>query len=259
MAILGWRCGAVAVALLASVAVAGAAEERVVTVADHDWPPFMFGGKPGQPKGLVKELLELCLPAAGYRPDFRDLPIRRAFAYLQEGRLDVNVMSVSVERQAYALYGSVPLFTSSYRPVVRASSQVEVRSAPDLDPLRLGHLAGLAYSPEFLAYVEGRLEAGTAVTATSQEALLRMLLAGRLDVFVIPRESLVWRARAMGVADRVRVLPYDVRTSDYYVAVARRSARVADPPAFLAAVDACIAETRRDGRHRAILARYGLD
>jgi hypothetical protein len=86
-----------------------------------------------------------------------------------------------------------------------------------------------------------------------------MLLGHHIDIFVIPRESLVWRVREMGVGDQVKVIPYDVRTSDYFLAVSRRSDRLAEPQPFLDAVDSCLRSAKRDGRHAAILAEYGIE
>jgi ABC-type amino acid transport substrate-binding protein len=257
----GCAVGALLVlACLVPAAAAQAPEEAVtVRVANHDWPPFLFGDDREHPQGLIRDLLEACLPATGLAHEYHFYPINRVFAYLEEGKLDVNVMSRTPARELFAQYGREPLFTSSYRPVVRASSTVTIESLADLDPLKLGHLAGLRYTPEVLAYVERRVAAGPAVTAPTQESLIQMLLAGRVDVFVIPVESLAWRARQMGVARQVRALPFEVRRSEYFVTVSRRSERIKDRQGFLDAVDACLEAARQDGRHAAVLAKYGLE
>jgi polar amino acid transport system substrate-binding protein len=248
------------VAMLALVLSASVIDgaEPVVIIADHDWAPFLFAGKKGAPDGIIKELMARCLPGTGFRGEFRYYPIKRMFSYLEEGRIDVNVMSYSADREAYAVYGREPIFTSSYRPFVRADRDLEIASLSDLDPLRLGHLAGLEVSPEYQDYLESRRRGGSLTTTTTQESLIRMLLADRIDVFVLPRESLAWRLQEMGLSERIRALDLDVRSSPYFVTVSIASPRIAEPAAFLGTIDTCIAEAKRSGAHEEILERYGV-
>ena len=233
-------------------------EEDTVVIADHDWAPFLFAGRQDAPKGIVKELMELCLPSTGLRGEFHYYPINRMFAYLEEGRIDVNVMSFSKEREAYAVYGREPIFTSSYRPIVRAESKPEIESLADLDQLRLGHLAGLQVSPEYQAYLEQRRRRASLTTTTTQESLIKMLIAGRIDVFVLPRESLAWALEEMSLGDRITALDLDIRSSPYYVTVSKASARIPDAREFLDAMDRCIAAAKRSGVHGEVFERYGV-
>jgi ABC-type amino acid transport substrate-binding protein len=181
------------------------------------------------------------------------------FTYLEEGKIDVNVMSRTAEREAYAGYGRETMFSSSYRPFVRADRNHDIRSLQDLDGLRVGHLAGLECSPAYRSYIDARIAEGTVVVTTTQESLIRMLLADRIDVFVLPRESLSWRVHTMGARDQIRSIDLDIRTSDYYVTVSRNSELVADNGVFLEAMDACLIQAKRDGSHARILHRYGIE
>jgi ABC-type amino acid transport substrate-binding protein len=245
-------------ALLLHAAPVAGQDEKVVVVADHDWAPFLFAGKKDAPKGIVKELMELCLPSTGFRAEFKHYPINRMFAYLEEGRIDVNVMSFGEDREAYVVYGREPIFTSSYRPFVLAHRDIEVGSMSDLDPLRLGHLAGLHVSPEYQEYLESRRRRGGLTTTTTQESLIRMLLAERIDVFVLPLESLAWRLKEMDLEDRLKVLDLDLRSSPYYVTVSKASPRISRAREFLDAMDRCITESKRTGAHSEVLEGYGV-
>jgi len=249
--------GVIALALTLAAVIAGG-EDKAVVIADHDWAPFLFAGKRGAPDGIIKELMGLCLPATGFVGDFQYYPIKRMFVYLEKGRIDVNVMSHSAEREAYAMYGREPIFTSTYRPFVLADRDIHADSLSALDPLRLGDLAGLEVSPEYGEYLESRRRRGTLTTTTTQESLIRMLLAGRIDVFVLPRESLAWTLKEGGLEDRIKALDLDVRSNTYFVTVSRASTHVPEPRAFLDAFDRCIAEAKRSGAHREILEKYGV-
>ncbi len=171
---------------------------KTIVIADHDWPPYLFAGKQGSPKGIIKEVVELCLPATGYTAEFKFYPINRMFSYLEEGKIDVNIMSFNRQRDRYARYGEETIFVSSYHPFVLAEREIQITSLHGFDDLKLGHLAGLRYSPELLAYVEARIADATAVTTLTQEPLIKILLAGRIGVFVLPRESLACRVKTIG-------------------------------------------------------------
>jgi ABC-type amino acid transport substrate-binding protein len=97
------------------------------------------------------------------------------------------------------------------------------------------------------------------VTTTTQESLVKMLIAGRIDVFVLPRESLAWRVQQLGVRYQIKALELDLWTSEYYVTVSKKSAVVTDAGVFLARMDACLREAKADGRYAAVLAKYGIE
>ena len=230
-----------------------------VIVNDLSWPPYYLGGQPDRPKGFAKEVLELCIPETGFTPHFVPYPIPRMYPMLENGTLDVHIVSHRPEREAYLAYGTEPVFHSSYRPVVRVGSGIEIHSIEDFDPLRLGHISGLKYTEAFLDYVERRDKEGHLETVTQEEIALRMLVAGRIDVYVGSPPGARWVAQEMGIGDRIEVLDFDLRTRPYYVVVSKRSANVHDPVAFHDAVDRCLREIKSDGRYAEIARRYGVD
>lgn len=257
-------------AVLAALVVAGggamrtaaapAEEPGTVVVCGTHWPPIFFGEAPagGEPLGFGRELLERCVARAGFRAVFRDVPVLRMYAELESGRLDVNLFSFAEERTRIVDYGREVAFRGSYRPVVRSESAIEIRRLADLDPLLLGHLRGLRYSDEMRDYVEAREASGRLRVVDTNEDLLELLLGRRIDVFVNLDVTTRWMAREKGVEDRVRLLPFEVKTSDYRVVLSRATPRVADRTAFLAAVDACIAEGRRGGWLAELESRYAV-
>lgn len=234
-----------------------AGENPVLNIVENDWPPFYFKEKPG-PKGMARELLEKCVPEAGYRYRFDFYPVKRMYDYLEKGKLDVALFSYKKSRESFLLYGKEPLFYSGYRPVVLAGDDIEIRSIRDFDSLRLGHLAGLKYSGEFLAYVENREKAGRLVTVSTGDSCIRMLLAGMIDVYVDTRETILWRAKQMNALDKIRILDFDIRTRDYFVTVSKQSKNVKDGNHFLEAIDQCIRTAKKDGTYDNIAAKYGL-
>lgn len=234
-------------------------ESAELVVVENDWPPYYFGNNSEQLPGFARELLDICLPRTGHRPVYRFYPVRRMYSYLEKGRLDIALFSYKEEREEFVYYGSEPIFTSSYRPVVRKGSGIEIQTLADFDPLRLGHLAGLRYSPAFLDYVKEREMAGRLVITTDGRDYLRLLLSGIIDVFVETRETVLWRAQRLGVSGEITILDYDIKSSEYFVTVSKQTPRLEDPRSLLKSLDSCFIELKDSGRYTEIAEKYGID
>jgi ABC-type amino acid transport substrate-binding protein len=236
------------------------ADLEPIIVNDSDWPPMFFAGAPGKEPGFVKDLLSTCAPASGRTLRFQHFSIKRTLSKLESGDLDLNVFSPSPERREFLWFGQEALFYSEYRPAVLATSKIDIRSLSDFDRLRVGYLDGLSYSKEFKDYIASR--AGRGVEAVNdEEAMMRMLLAGRIDVFVNSVPTILWEMKQFEAGERVRIIDFPVKSSEYFVALSKASRRLRgkDADEFLRRLDRCIAELKTDGRYVAILARYGLD
>lgn len=230
-----------------------------IIVNDNDWPPFFFAGKPKSPPGLAKEILTRCLPKTGRKTVFKNFPIKRMRRDMESGELDINVYSYEKSREAWLIFGKEPIFAAEYRPVVREGSKIVIKKLEDFDNLRLGHLAGLVYSPEFLAYIEKRQKAGTLDVADQEIINLKKLLAGRLDVFVNSAPTVRWLAHENDAGDKIKVLDYVIKRGDYFVAFSKASSRLteAEKRAFLSDVDACLKAAKLDGTYHKIMTSYG--
>src|SRR5262249_27622094 len=152
---------------------------------------------------------------------------------LRLGYVDAHVLSFDPKRAVYLTFAKVPLFSDAYRPVVRAGSGVQIHSLADFDKLKIGHLRGLRYSDAYHEYLEKGLAAATVGQPATNEPLLALLLAGTVDVYVNLAGTSQFLAREKGVGDKIEVLPYDVKRSDYLLAVSQKSGHIHDRGAFL--------------------------
>jgi polar amino acid transport system substrate-binding protein len=177
---------------------------------------------------------------------------------IELGLLDVNVYSHAAGRDHLVLYGSEPIFQNSYFPFMRRGATAALRSLADFDPLRLGHLAGLAYSPEFHAYVEARAASGRLDVTDSEAGNLRKLAAGRIDVFVSSVDTVRYYASRLGLAGQVAMVDFPVKQAAYYVTLSRASTRLdeAGKRAALSAIDGCLRQLKRTGRYEALRRPY---
>lgn len=236
-----------------------AQEQPTLVVAETDWPPYFFAGKPNAPEGFGKELLKMIFSETGYRLDYKFYPVNRMYSYLQNGDIDICIFSYNREREDFLLYAHEPVFVSGYRPVVRSDQDIQIRSLKDFDSLRIGHLAGLKYSKVYLDYIKDRKKAGSLVTTTTGDGCLKMLIAGIIDIFVDTSETTLWRARQMNVLDRIKLLDFDIQTKDYYITISRQSKTIGDKQILLEKLDHYLKAAKTDGRYVEIARKYGIE
>lgn len=237
---------------------ARATMDKIIAI-ENDWPPYYFGTKVTTLPGFAREIIEFCAPATGSEVTFSFFPVKRMYAYLKEGKIDLAIFSRKREREKFVHYAQEPIFSSGYRPVVRHDSAITITTLSDFDTLRLGHLAGLKYSPAFLSYLNARKSDETVITTTSGGHTLRMLLENIIDIYVDTRETVLWRAQEYGVSDAIKILDYDIKSSDYFITIAKNSPRITTPKKLLSLFDTCLKEMREDGNYARIAAKYGID
>lgn len=233
---------------------AAAAARPSLNLSDHPWPPYYM-----EEGGFAKNLLEICIDEAGYEPKFARVSIQQMYEGMRNGVIDAHVFSRRSDRESFLHFGRETLFRDSYRPATLATRQLRIEKLADFGGLRLGHLEGLRYDDEFLAYVQERRTNGQLEVVGSNDELVDALLAGTIDVFVNPVSTTRWIARERHAEDRITIQPYIVKSSDYYLTVSKTSRRVRDPAALLSAVDSCLAAAKADGRWAALATRYGIE
>lgn len=232
--------------------------QNEIIIVENDWPPFLLGKSNETFPGFAKELLTTCISKTDYKPVFIFFPIKRMFAYLKTGEADLAIFSHKKARESFLLYGKTPLFTTGYRPIVRADSNIQIQTLADFDKLRLGHLAGLKYSPKFYEYITKREKSSNLITTTMGNSTQKMLLEGIIDIYVDTRESALWRAKQHNVEDQIRILDFDIKTSNYFVTISKKSPRITSQSKLLDSIDSCVTNLRTTGRYDIIAAKYGI-
>lgn len=151
---------AIAAALTALIGPARA-ETTPIVISDNDWKPWYFAGEVRDKAGFAKDVIRHCVGQTGCQSDFRHFPIARMKAMMKRGRMDASIFSFKPHRKSFLVYSKEPIFREIYVPFVRKDSGVTIKKLSDFDGLRIGHLNGLTYSREFLAYINKRRSNGT--------------------------------------------------------------------------------------------------
>ena len=234
------------------------AEPVPIVISDNDWKPWYFAGEVRDKAGFAKDVIRHCVREAGHAPMFKHFPIARMKAMMKRGRMDASIFSFKPHRQSFLVYSQEPIFREIYVPFVRKNSDITIRRLDDFDHLRIGHLNGLSYSKEFLAYINRRRSSKTLDVTTSNEGNLRKLVTNKIDVFVDTISSVRWHAKEMGLGDQIRDLDYTVRRADYIFTLSRQSPTISDKVKFIAAFDSCVRSLKDTNGYQLMAKKYGM-
>lgn len=242
------------VALLLAVSCSLSAADTI-TAGWEPYAPYQFAGDDG-PQGLDVDLLEAIANHAGITVQWLEAPWKRQLLMIENGTLDVAVSaSFTEQREQYAH------FSTPYRreePVLFVpEGQVDNHEFATLDALlgasdfKLGVARGYVYSPDW----EQRIAAGVTcqiIEATTEEHLVRILAAGRIDGALLDRFSGSHMINQLNAADQTDRHPLVASSVPIHV----MASRLAVDDATLARLNAAITALEDDGTLPAIRARY---
>ena len=216
-----------------------------------DFYPFGYLDHQGRPKGMFFDFARAITAESGIEIDARLMPVPRALRDASNGQVDLLISykdPVMVPNVKFI--GNVGCLTANVIPA-KASG---IQSLDDLTGRRIGTISGGYFQKRFrdrIRYDE--------VSVPSNQAMLKMLVRGRLDGFVI--NSAVYDA--FSHLDSPIALPADWRSHvgnpirieilETHLSVAQSSPVRDRAAGFTQAIDTL----REKGRLAEIFARYG--
>lgn len=235
-------------------------EQITLDVNSVDWPPFFLEQKQSGQVGLARELLSLCVKQPTYDVRYMQLPIKRTHQYMQTGQLDLAIYSFKPEREDFVWYSAQPLFHSAIGVATKRDFIQPLMQETDLEPWRIGYLAGLGLTPTLAVLVAGKKSSGSAFEDYSMEGLFDQLIASpsRMDLVINSREALLWMSRRPNYENKVKVLDLALERKAYFLTVSKKSKKLADPSAFLKQFDQCLQSLRVSGEYQKLLESYQL-
>jgi polar amino acid transport system substrate-binding protein len=231
-----------------------------VVINDIHWPPYFMINAQKEGTGFAKETINLCLQHLGYKIEYNELPVKRTHYFMKNGDIDITVYSYKEERKEFLYYAKEVLFNSEYGFLVRANSDIQINDLTDLDPLIIGNLAGLTYTPELKKIIDNKIKREEVVTGYSLKAMFAQLLAEtpRFDIMADSKSTFFWEAKKLGVSDRVKVLDYNIKNKAYYITVSKRSKNIKNPQEFLTKMDVCVSDMKKSAEYQERMIRYGF-
>lgn len=171
-------------AILSSIPVH--AQGNILRVAFNELPPWKVLDDYGAPDGIDVRLLELVAERMGLEIQYAQYPFKRGLHLLEVGEIDMMTGVLRrPEREEYLHFVEPPYKAFSNKAFyVRRGEEGRITRHEDLHSLRVGTRFGANYYPRFDNDPDIEKEnVGTLALS------VKMLLAGRIDAFVLTESS----------------------------------------------------------------------
>lgn len=232
----------------------GAAAERGLVLASNEVYPLLY--RDGERiTGFLFDLVTETARRSGISAEIRIMPWARCIEEGRTGDIDgVFVAFRTPERLPYFAFPSEPLMSQRICLFTRNGSPIRYEGRlADLASYRIGLANKVSNGPAFDAAVrDGTLP--NIEQANGPESLLRMLLAKRVDLFVMHDIEGLGLLKRLGAADRVTMLSPPLDDVPGYLAFTRQR----DLSHEIAAFDVGLAAMRREGGYRRLYEAYFL-
>jgi ABC-type amino acid transport substrate-binding protein len=219
-----------------------------------DWAPFTPSTPGKTTKGLSYELMSAIFAKLDTKVELEVLPFARVLDDAKSGSIDgITTISPNKEREAFLAF-SVPTIPKRGYIYYKADRQggLKWNSYEDLKGMSFGIVTGNSYSPEFDAAVK----AGTikAVAVPTLDLLPKMVMAGRIDGFLVP--SIVGNKLLadQGLTGKLVPTARPYVDQNFSLAISKKSPFAAK----LSQINQAIQSMQRDGSFKQILAKYGI-
>lgn len=212
---------------------------------DDNFPPYNYVDS-GKVVGLDAEIVEAVVKQAGAKAIFEPQPWSRVQDMLERGTVDAAFQFVGrPDRfEKYFMIGPHRMGHTVFAS--RDDANIVYDGVKSLRGFRIGMIRGYTYGAEFDNATDLHKEA----TAGDYLQLVRMLVAGRVNLIIGDREALRHFARHAGLQARMKLLQPAFAEVPRYIAVPRSK------PAIAARMEKALADLRRNGGLAAILNRW---
>lgn len=158
------------------------AETRSLTIATGDYAPFT--GRDIAGDGIVNQTVRQIAARAGFDVEFAYMPWKRTLEMTRRGEFDgTSYWYYDAGRESDFFHVGPVIEDEQVFFAIAGSDIADFQTLEELSGLRIGVVTGYTYSPEFWNLAESGVL--TVSEAQTDEANLRKLLAGRIDVFPI--------------------------------------------------------------------------
>jgi len=246
------RC--VCLALLLPL-IGGAAQpettEPLILVAANSKPTAYFEN--GQLTGVLVDVAREAFLRAGYSITIKLEPWARCIEDARSGEAD-GIFSIfkTPERQAFLDYTSRPIITQTVSFFALKNGPISFDgNFASISHHSIGVINQTSYGPR----LDGVLKENTFAKqyqTHSAESVIRMLLAGRVDLIPSYRHVALFTAKSLGAQDQIKELSPPVESIPSYLAFNRKR----DYRQVMADYDKALKSMQQDGSYDRIFDRY---
>ena len=229
---------------------ATATDQRPVTIATLDFPPYVSNRLPN--KGWAWEVTRTVLHQQGYEPKLLIMPWVRALKFAEEGEVDALFLAnKTAEREEWAVF-SDPIGEEVSVAFKLRDRQFGIDTVTDLVPYTVVALRG---SNAFDVLRRGGVEA---VPVSEMLNGFQMVLQGRADMFVTDRFAgriFLRQHFTDDVVDRINIEQHLIDVNRLHLAISKK---VPDHMDILAAFNNGLAQARKNGLYDRIQKSHGF-
>jgi len=192
------------------------ATAETLTFTFSDFPPFEYTEK-DLFVGINTEIIKEACKRLHIKPVFIELPWKRALKNTKRGKADaVFSLFKNAERVKHYSFPEENLNTVRMVLVTNRESGVKINTLGDLRGKRVGIFLGSSYGAAFDNDKSIIKEA-----APTNESLIRMQAAGRIDITVIDERVVKFWSKKIGMEDTFKILDFIVTENPTYVAFSK--------------------------------------
>lgn len=198
--------------MVPGICTAGGAPGSWLVYCADDFPPYCWADRVRGAMGMDVDIIRALLDRVGDPYIIEPMAWSRALAGLEQARCDMlfGLLPTPERRKEFCMVGSFRDGEIAF--AVRENSRLTYDRLEDLTGLTIGTALRNSYEPAFDNATHFRRD-----PARTDELSLLKLVAGRVDMVVGDRFALEWKARQIGIADKVRLLPRPLAISPHYV------------------------------------------
>jgi len=226
------------------------AKEKTLVIAAFDYKPFVNQDSEGN--GYIAEIATTTLHSMKYKTEYRFVPLKRALYLAELGEVDgILAAYYAEERTAYLDY-SDPMGDILVNFFTRKDTNISSAKPDDLKSYKVGVLLGTSLIEDL--HRDG-LETDT---ASENIYSLKMLLAGRFDLFVGTTEWILYDLRknfSKAEQNQIVVIDPPYQKQQIYFTMSKRknhSKKVIED------FNKGLKRLKADGSYKAILDKYGI-
>jgi polar amino acid transport system substrate-binding protein len=243
--------------LIAGLVLAGscrAGAETVRIAAEDDWPPYSSavttGEQGAQPQGFAVDLVREVFASQGIRVEFVTVPFSRCLAYTLNGSVAgcFNVGKTPSNQDDF-IWTPTPLLVEDLGVFARVDAHVQGEiSLADLRHHAVGYTVGYTYATELMTDPHV-----TRYGASSDQQLLRMLMARRVDYILLNRLPGELRINANSAFRGKVKFVGKLSTDNFWLAFSKSHP---DGRRLSQVFERGLSDFKRDGRYRSMMQAF---